>query len=283
MLTPWNVTVLRIGSCSTRGECRMGSSGVVIVGGTSGIGLASARRFAADGARVAVIGRTAEKVAAAAATVNAIGTSPAVLGLVADAGDDGALAAAYATLADAWPELNVVVNAVGPTGAGAFEDLDDEAWRRVFDQGVLTAVRSIRHALPQLRRASWARIVNITAISTKHQTSGLIAYTAAKAALASVTKNLARTFASDGILVNAVAPGPVLTGGITGAVRAAGADAGDVYEAYEVMARQYDSSVDLRRVGRAEEVAEAVAFCASRDNSFMTGATLNVDGGSDFC
>src|SRR6202007_97164 len=102
-------------------------------------------------------------------------------------------------------------NAVGPAGGGRFDDLDDVAWQVAFDQGALTAVRCIRHALPLLRAAGWARIVNVTAVSTKHQSPGLIAYTASKAALASITKNLAKSLAEDAILVNAVAPGPVLT------------------------------------------------------------------------
>jgi NAD(P)-dependent dehydrogenase (short-subunit alcohol dehydrogenase family) len=148
---------------------------------------------------------------------------------------------------------------------------------------VLTSVRSIRHALPLLRRARWGRIVNITAISTKHQSEGLIGYTAAKAALASVTKNLARSLAVDGILVNAVAPGVVLTGSIRAAVRGAGGDPDDHHDAYRVMAEQYGSSADLGRVADPSEVAEVIAFCASEANAFMTGAHVNVDGGTDFC
>jgi 3-oxoacyl-[acyl-carrier protein] reductase len=255
---------------------------VVVVGGSTGIGLASALRFARDGASVAIVGRRADRLESAAEHLRAAGAADAH-SLVADAADDSAVASAFVELGEVWPDLNVLVNAVGPTGSGRFDDLSDAAWTTAFDGGVLTAVRGIRHALPLLRAASWGRIVNITAISTKHQTSGLIAYTAAKAALASMTKNLARTLADEGILVNAVAPGPVLTGGITTAVRAAGGNADDAYDAYQAMARVYGSSVDLKRVGLPAEIAEAVAFCGSAANSYMTGTTINVDGGSDFC
>ena len=179
-------------------------------------------------------------------------------------------------------EVHALVNAVGPSGAGRFDDLSDDAWMRTFDQGVLTAVRCIRHALPLLRRAAWGRIVNITAMSVQHQSTGLIAYTAAKAALVSVSKNLSRTLAKDDILVNAVAPGPVLTMPIRAAVRAARGDQDDPRDAYRVMAETYGSSVDLGRVALPSEVAEIVAFCASAANTYMTGAHLNVDGGSDF-
>jgi NAD(P)-dependent dehydrogenase (short-subunit alcohol dehydrogenase family) len=151
-----------------------------------------------------------------------------------------------------------------------------------FDTGVLTAVRCVRHAVPLMRRAEWGRIVNVTAVSVQHQSAGLIAYTAAKAALASITKNLSRSLAGDGILVNAVAPGPVLTTPIRAAVRAVHGDPDDNRDAYRVMAEQYGASVDLGRVADPAEVAEVVAFCASAANTYMTGAHLNVDGGSDF-
>ena len=116
----------------------------------------------------------------------------------------------------------------------------------------------------------------------QHQSTALIGYTASKAALTSITKNLARSLASDGILVNAVAPGPVLTGPIKAAVRAAHGDSDDRYDAYRVMSERYGSEVDLGRVADPAEVAEVVAFCASAANTYMTGAHLNVDGGSDF-
>jgi 3-oxoacyl-[acyl-carrier protein] reductase len=116
----------------------------------------------------------------------------------------------------------------------------------------------------------------------QHQSSALIGYTASKAALTSITKNLARTLAVDRILVNAVAPGPILTGPIQSVVRAAHGDPDDRYDAYRVMSERYGSAVDLGRVGDPAEVAEVVAFCASEANTYMTGANLNVDGGSDF-
>jgi NAD(P)-dependent dehydrogenase (short-subunit alcohol dehydrogenase family) len=245
------------------------------------MGLAIATRLAADGGRVAILGRRSEALEKAAAKVQEAGASD-VLAITTDATVDAEVAAAFLTIGHRWGEVNALVNAVGPSGAGRFEDVDDAMWQAAFDEGVLTAVRCIRHALPLLRRAAWGRIVNLTAVSTRHQSPGLIAYTAAKSALASITKNLARSLAADGILVNAVAPGPVLTRTIRAAVKAAGGDADDPHDAYRVMSEQYGSSVDLGRVGDPAEIAEVVVFCASSANRYMTGAHLNVDGGSDF-
>jgi NAD(P)-dependent dehydrogenase (short-subunit alcohol dehydrogenase family) len=253
----------------------------VISGGSTGTGLATAVRLAADGGRIAILWRHKESLDQARETISAAGATDTVA-ITADAAVDAEVAAAFAQIGALWGEVNALVNAVGPSSAGRFEDLTDDAWMSVFDQGVMTAVRCIRHGLPFLRLAEWARIVNITAVSVQHQSAGLIGYTAAKAALTSITKNLSRTLAAEGILVNAVAPGPILTRSIQAAVKAAKGDPQDPYDAFRVMSEQYGSSVDLRRVAEPSEVAEVVAFCASSANTYMTGAHVNVDGGSDF-
>jgi 3-oxoacyl-[acyl-carrier protein] reductase len=253
----------------------------VISGGSTGTGLATAVRLAADGGRIAILGRNEDALGLAIETIAAAGATEAIA-VAVDATVEAEVMAAFTQIGVRWGEVNALVNAVGPSGAGGFEDLSDEAWFKAFDQGVMTAVRCIRHALPLLRQAGWARIVNITAVSVQHQSPGLIGYTAAKAALTSITKNLARTLATEGILVNAVAPGPILTRSIQAAVMGAKGDPFDPYDAFRVMSDQYGSSVDLRRVAEPAEVAELVAFCASSANTYMTGAHINVDGGSDF-
>jgi 3-oxoacyl-[acyl-carrier protein] reductase len=259
-----------------------GPASVVVSGGSRGMGLAIASRLGRDGSRVAILGRSPEALREARDQLQRIGTQE-VITLEADVTDESAVIGAFERIDGAWGELNVLVNAVGPRGSGGFDETDDQIWHDAFDQGVMSAVHCIRHGLPLLRKASWARIVNLTALSTKHQTPGLVAYTAAKAALASLTKNLARTLGPEGILVNAVAPGAVLTEPIRRVVEGAGGDPDDPRDAYRVMAEKYGSAIDLERVGLPAEVAEAVAFCASPHNSYMTGANLNVDGGSDYC
>jgi len=147
---------------------------------------------------------------------------------------------------------------------------------------VMSAVRCVRAALPLLRAAEWARVVNVTAMSVQHQSAGLVSYTAAKSALLSVTKNLARSLASDAILVNAVAPGPILTDWARPALASAGIATDDPVGAFGLLGRGHGMSVDLGRLGLPHEVAAVIAFCASPDNTYMTGAHINVDGGSDF-
>nr|MDT0667490.1 SDR family NAD(P)-dependent oxidoreductase [Micromonospora sp. DSM 115978] len=118
--------------------------------------------------------------------------------------------------------LNVLVNAAGPVDVGVkrFDDLDDAEWLATFDIGVVSAVRCVRAALPSLRTADWGRIVNVSAHSTRRQSVDLVAYTAAKAAMTSLSKNLSLSLAPDGILVNTVSPGSFLSEGMKGYLRA---------------------------------------------------------------
>jgi 3-oxoacyl-[acyl-carrier protein] reductase len=253
----------------------------VVCGGTLGIGFATAVRLVEDGIQVVTLGRDRDRVNAAVERLTDLGHAE-VTGYVADATDSVQLARAFDAIGERFDHVNILVNTVGSSVIGSFESLEESDWLRAFSEGTLSAVRTAKLALPLMREAQWARIVNVTAMSTQHQSPVLIAYTASKAALASVTKNLARTLAPDGILVNAVAPGSVLTGGVAAAVRSAGGDPTDLHESYAVMAEQFGAHIDLGRVADPDEIARVVAFCASRANTFMTGAHVNVDGGSDF-
>jgi NAD(P)-dependent dehydrogenase (short-subunit alcohol dehydrogenase family) len=259
---------------------------VVIAGGSKGMGLAAARCFAAEGARVAVLARTPAALDAAVATLRAAG-SPDAIGIPTDLGVPAAVDAAFAQVGGRWGALNVLVNAAGPTGAiGPFETLDDAAWRAAFDAGVLGMVRCVRAALPWLRRAAWARIVNVSAHSTKRQAVGLAAYTAAKAAMTSVGKNLSLALAPEGILVNTVSPGTFLSDSLRAYLRGLsperGIDPDSLVDAMRVVRETFGTPAHLGRAGDPAEIGPVIAFLASRVNSYMTGADVNVDGGSDF-
>ncbi|MGX1811161.1 SDR family NAD(P)-dependent oxidoreductase [Nocardia sp. NPDC055321] len=254
----------------------------VVVGGSRGMGLATARCLAEDGARVAVIGRSKADVEAAAAVLTAAG-SPDAVGLVADACLPAEIAAAFDHLAHRWDgRLNALVNTVGPAVQGTVEELTDEQWHAAVDHGVLSIVHSVNAALPLLRRADWGRIVNFSAQSTQRQTVSLAAYTAAKAMVASISKNLSLLLAKDEILVNVVSPGTVVTSGLEAWARTVGIDSTDPYVLMHAIDEHFGHPAQLPRAGLPEEVGAVAAFLASRRNSYMTGANVNVDGGSDF-
>jgi len=196
--------------------------------------------------------------------------------------------AAFAEIGERFGACNVLVNAAGPVEVGIrrFEDLDDAEWMATFDIGTLSAARAVRAALPLLRAADWARIVNVSAHSTKRQSPDLVAYTAAKAALTSMTKNLSLSLAADGILVNTVSPGSFLSEGMRGYLRSLPAernvDPDDLGDAMRVISEDFGHPAHLPRAGDPSEIGPVIAFVGSRVNSYMTGANVNVDGGSDF-
>jgi NAD(P)-dependent dehydrogenase (short-subunit alcohol dehydrogenase family) len=256
----------------------------VVTGGTKGMGRAIAECLAAEGARVTVLARGR---AALDETVNALEGlgSPQSFGLQVDVADGDSVQSAFATVEEQWGSLNVLVNTVGPA-AGRFEQLSDADWVKAFQLGTLGAVRCVRAALPLLRQATWARIVNLSAHSTQRQSPILPAYTASKAALTSVSKNLAGSLAPEGILVNTVSPGTIVTASFTEALRGVfderGLDASDPHDVMRWIDEVFHQPADLGRAGLPEEVAVVVAFLASQRNGYVTGANVNVDGGSDF-
>ena len=150
----------------------------------------------------------------------------------------------------------------------------------------MSAVRCVRAALPLLRAAPWARIVNVSAHSTKRQSAELVAYTAAKAALTSSSKNLSLSLAADGILVNAVSPGSFLSAGMSDYLRGLpaerGVDPDSLEDAMRVIAEDFGHPAHLPRAGDPAEIGPVIAFLCSPVNSYMTGANVNVDGGPDF-
>jgi 3-oxoacyl-[acyl-carrier protein] reductase len=257
---------------------------VVVTGGTKGMGRATAELVAAEGARVAVLARGQKALDETVAALDARG-APDAVGLAVDVADPGQIADAFAAIDRRWGSLNALINTVGPF-AGTFEELSDAEWDSAFALGTMSAVRCVRAALPLLRKGEWARIVNLAAHSIQRQSARLVAYTASKAALASVSKNLARSLGPEGILVNTVSPGTIVTASFSTTLRPAleaeGLDPTDPHDVMRWIEKHFHHPADLGRAGLPEEVASITAYLASRCNGYVTGANVNVDGGSDF-
>ena len=256
------------------------------------MGRATAEVYAAEGARVAVLARGQEQLDATEARLKELGAQD-VLALQADLREASSIQQAVGRLGERWGVLNVLVNAAGPTEVGitGFDALDDEEWLATFDIGTLSAVRCVRACLPLMRAAvtspdGWARIVNLSAHSTQRQSARLVAYTAAKAALTSVSKNLSLSLAPDGILVNTVSPGsfasPALRSYVAALPPERNADPDSLEDIMRIIKEDFGHPAHLPRAGDPSEIANVIAFVGSKANTYMTGADINVDGGSDF-
>jgi NAD(P)-dependent dehydrogenase (short-subunit alcohol dehydrogenase family) len=266
----------------------LAGANAVVAGGTKGMGLAAAECFADDGANVAVLARGQEGLDAALESLRERG-SPDPLAIRTDLRDAASIDAAFATIAERWGGVvHSLVCAAGPVevGQGTIETISDDEFMATFDIGTMSAVRCARACLPMLRTAEWGRIVMVSAHSTKRQTPGLIAYTASKAAMTSVSKNLSALLAPEEILVNTVSPGTFLSPGLVGYLEALsperGIDPSNLYDAMRAIAEDYGHPAQMPRAGDPKEIGAVIAFVGSRRNSYMTGANVNVDGGSDF-
>ncbi|CAN5561980.1 SDR family oxidoreductase [soil metagenome] len=262
----------------------LANANVVIAGGTTGMGRAAADCFAADGARVAVLARSQSDLDSTAAALTELG-SPDAVGVSVDLFDHAAVAAGIAEIGERWGHINAVVNAAGPMPGGlpSFELYSNEEFLGAFDGIALSSMRVIQAALPYLRQAEWARIVNVSAMSTKRQSPPLIAYTAAKAALTSLTTNLSQTLAPEGILVNTVSPGTFASESFKAAMaEIPGVDENDLVDVMRFIGEGFGHHVFLDRAADPAEIGPVIAFAASARNTYMTGANINVDGGSDF-
>lgn len=264
-------------------ELGLDGRAVVVAGGTRGLGRATAELLAAEGCRVALLDvhepalREMEEILAAAGARDAVGLRCNLL-------ETGEVEAAFSFIEERFGECNALVNAAGSTQVGNLDDLTDEDWMDCFDDGVMTMIRTTRAALPLLRDSVNPRVVNIAAASIRHQTPNLIGFTAARAALASASKNLARALAPEGILVNTVCPGIVMSESLESYVADddEAATDGPLEAAYASVVRDFGAINDIGRIGLPEEIAAMVVFLCSEPASFLVGSTIPVDGGTDF-
>ncbi|MFG2576728.1 SDR family NAD(P)-dependent oxidoreductase [Streptomyces sp. NPDC048481] len=231
----------------------------VVTGGASGIGLATARALAAQGAAVAVL------------DLEAAGLPRPLLGLTADVSDDASVRAAVEAAATGLGGIDILVNNAGIGAVGTVEDNPDEQWLRVLDVNVLGMVRTTRAALPHLRRSAHAAVVNTCSIAATAGLPQRALYSASKGAVLSLTLAMAADHVREGIRVNCVNPGTADTPWVGRLL-----DAADDPEAERaaLAARQ-----PMGRLVTADEVAAAIVYLASPAAASVTGTALAVDGG----
>lgn len=193
-----------------------------------------------------------------------------VLAVVADVTVPEDVARVVAETTRAFGGVDILVNNVGGSRGGGLLELTEGEWREVLEINLMSAVRVSRLVVPLMERQGWGRIINIVSVWGR-ESGGAMAYNAAKAGLISFTKALANQVARHGILVNSVAPGPILFPG-GGWQRRQQADPQGVRSFIQ-------NTIPLGRLGTPEEVAALVTFLASERASFITGACITVDGG----
>jgi NAD(P)-dependent dehydrogenase (short-subunit alcohol dehydrogenase family) len=247
----------------------------LITGASRGIGLAAARRFAMEGASVAIVARREEALAEAKADILAAAPGATVVTVSADVSTPEGAAKAVSGAVAGLGGLDIVVNNAGTSSAGPFLGHSDEVWQKDLDLKVFGAIRVTRLALPHLKESKAGRVVNVTAIQGKQPGANSAPTSVSRAAGLALTKVLSKECAADGITVNAVCIGLVRSEQIERAARARFPDV----PLDDALARM-GQGVPLGRVGEAQEAGDVIAFLCSERASYVSGVAVNIDGGT---
>lgn len=247
---------------------------VLVTGGTSGIGRGVARVLTKAGAKVAVTGRDEARLLEVARELG-------VLAIKADATSEVDVDRTYAEVLGAFGHLDVLVNNAGAAKWRDLDEVPDEDWRAQYELNVMAPLRAMRAAIPPMAERGWGRVVNVCSTAGKRPSAAMAEYSVAKAAELSLSRLFADRYAQTGVLVNAVAPGPVEAemwmepGGLLDqSMEISGA------ESRADALAEAGSKRPIGRLAQPEEIAATIVFLCSERASYVAGAAWSVDGGT---
>ncbi len=246
----------------------------VVLAASKGLGRACAESLAAEGCRLAICSRNRAQIEQTAAEINQSTGAEVITGIV-DVGSGGEIIQFFDAALAHWGRIDILVNNAGGPPVKSFEETDDEEWHRYFDITFMSVVRAVRAALPAMKKNGFGRIINITSVSVKEPIVNLVYSNALRLAVVGLAKSLANELGPSGITVHNVAPGFYRTEGLERIVQ----KRIEKGEQRDQIFRQWEQSVPLRKIGDPEELAALVTFLASGKSGYMTGTTIQVDGG----
>ena len=242
----------------------------IITGSTEGIGKATALNFAQQGAKVAICSRDAEKVKQAVAEIEAAGGE--VLGMAADISKAADIEQFINAVAAKFGRIDILVNNAGSSQRGAFLETEDAKWAADFELKVFGAIRCTRLAVPHMIKQGGGRVINITNVAAKQPGAGSGPTSISRAAGLALTKMLSKEFAAQNILVNTVVIGKIKSGQHERTRKKLGLEP-------EVYFKKVAADIPMGRMGETAEAANAIVFLASNLATYVTGTSLNLDGG----
>ena len=242
----------------------------VVTGGSDGIGRATALRLAQEGAHVAICARRKEPLDNVAADIQKFGVQG--LAVPADMSKAADVDRFMKAVIDRFGRVDILVNNAGTSKRGAFLELTDEEWAADLELKVFGAIRCTRLAVPHMKKNGGGRIVNITISSAKQPGAGSYPTSVSRAAGLAITKALSKEFAADNILVNTVCIGRIKSGQHERRYQRQGQTAEQYYA-------ESAKGIPMGRVGEAEEDANVITFLVSDAASYVTGSSINLDGG----
>src|SRR6516165_5158687 len=254
-------------------DIRLDGKSAVITGGSKGLGLAMAERFAASGADVAILARTPETLADAKQKIQA-GAKGKVATVSADVSKAVDIRRAYDTVMSELGKIDILINNAGQATSGPSEEMTDEMWQADLDLKLFAQIRLARLVFPQMKQRRWGRIINVLNIGAKAPGANSAPTSVSRAAQMAFSKVLSGEGAPYNVLVNSLHVGVIVSDQIK---RRYDRERPNV--SFEQYVAEAGKGVPMGRMGRAEEFANVAAFLASDAASYVTGCAINVDGG----
>ena len=246
----------------------------VVFAASKGLGKSAAFSLAVEGCRVALCSRNDQNIKQAAAEIEKL-TSAELFPCVVDVEQAEHIREFISAVTKKWGRVDILITSAGGPPVKSFDETTDDEWEKYYNVTVMSVIRAIRAVLPGMKKRRWGRIINITSISVKEPIMNLIYSNALRLAVVGLAKTLSRELGPYGITVHNVAPGYHKTEGLERIVKRRvenGEKAEDVY-------REWEKSVPLQRIGDAEDLAALITFLASEKAKYMSGNTIQVDGG----
>jgi len=247
----------------------------IVAAASKGLGKAAALGLAKEGANLAICARGEDNLLETAEELSSI-TSARVLPIVADMTNPDDIQKLVAAAAAEFGRIDILVTNAGGPPSGLFSDFGDEDWQGAVTLNLLSTIRLCRTVIPHMRKVGGGSIVNIVSIVAKQPIEGMILSNSIRAAVIGLAKTLSNELAGDNILVNSICPGWILTDRMSSIVRHHAESQGTSYES---TLANITADIPLGRCGTPEEVASLIVFLASERASYMTGTTIQVDGG----
>ena len=254
-------------------DIRLDGRSAIVTGGSKGLGLAMATRYAASGADVAILARNADAVERARAAISEKGRGR-VVAIACDVSRADEIERAYATAVRDLGKVDIVVNNAGTSQRGNFEEITDEVWQADLDLKLFAAIRLTRLAWPDMKARGFGRVINVLNTGAKAPQGTTAPTSVTRAAGMALTKVLSQEGAPHNILVNALLVGLIMSDQWVRRYEAGPKDG-----SLEDFARGMAKDIPLGRIGTAEEFANVACFLASEQASYVTGTAINVDGG----
>jgi 3-oxoacyl-[acyl-carrier protein] reductase len=248
----------------------------LVVAASQGLGFAAAKELAGEGVNLVICSRDRQKIEAAAEKIKQHGNVN-VLPVVADVRKSADVQSVIDHATEAYGSIDILITNAGGPPAGNFDDVSDEKWLSGVELTLLSAIRFIRGAVPLMKNNKWGRIVNILSISVKQPIAGLIVSNTIRPGLVGLSKSLSDEVATFGITINNVCPGWTKTERVE-ELMAFRAQQQNISR--EQATAEIEQNIPMKRMGQPQELAALIAFLCSERASYITGATIPVDGGS---